>query len=499
MKKNHNFQFGGNKNTPSDTQILPFEVSNSNVFTKYKLATLFMVFALFFYFIDFGRAEATTDCDGCTNGTWIPCDDNEKILVNYAGCNAIVSFEKKVCTTPAPTKYELRITGFELSPGCTSPDIENLMKEANKKLLWSSRAIFGVTGSSINVRLITRSCWEHFVDNSGEPDINSLRPCVYIEDCCQTLYALSTVEDDKGLKINNSTQTNASDSLCVGTNSINCGSYICESQNLPSNVPLWDVDNTICGTECDNPWNADASDFVEITISSGCKYRAYYALRNCDGETYFTLHQLSFDNACSPTPSMTTLLDAIRPVLFAKFGSYITTLPDTAYISVPKCWTQAGNIYYPCSLDDCCIYPIEFSEPNSPQKLAKILTIVSSSNLICSNTSCVLDICGWFANKSATYSKIGLNDETENSSFINISPIPITDEFNLNINSTYSETLTLEIYSMMGEKLIDYNFKVNNGKNVIQINSKSLVKDQIYFYKIINIDNEVLSNGKLIK
>lgn len=494
MKKYHNFQFGGNNNTPSETQILPIEVSNFKVFSKYKLATLFMVFALFFYFIDFGRATAA-DCDGCENGTWVECDESERLTINYAGCNAEVIYEKKVCSSPL--KYELRIKEILLSPGCSSPSIENLMIAANKKLLWNARAAFGVSGTTIDVTLYTKSCW--YLNTTPTPD--KLEPCSNIEDCCVTDYVLATDGEGGGLEITSSSQTNASDSLCVGNVGGACGEYICESQNLPTNVPLWDVDNTICGSECDNPWNADASDFVEITLSGDCKYRAYYAKRICAGETYFTLTQLAFNSNCSTPSNISVILESLKTILFQRFSTYLV-LPDTAKVTVPKCWQKINNVYLPCTLDECCIYDFGFTQDLPAKYSNRTGTITTVPALICSLTPCGENICNWFSSNNVnniTFTKQTADVFDVLNYKIDIFPNPVLDEFRLNIQTHYKDKLRVVVLDLLGNELININTQVNIGENELIIDSKKLSKNSFYYLRIFNSSNQEIANGKILK
>ncbi len=453
-----------------------------------------MVFALFFYFIDFNRAVAVTPCDGCENGTWVECDESERLTINYAGCNAEVIYEKKVCSSPL--KYELRIKEILLSPGCSSPSIENLMIAANKKLLWNARAAFGVTGTSIDVTLYTKKCW--YLNTTPTPD--KLEPCSNIDDCCVTDYVLATDGEGGGLEITSSSQTNASDSLCVANVGGACGEYICESQNLPTNVPLWDVDNTICGSECDNPWNADASDFVERTLSGDCKYRAYYAKRVCDGETYFTLTQVSFNSNCSTPSNVAVILDSLRNLLFQRFSTYLT-LPSTAIVSVPKCWELINNVYMPCSLDDCCIYEYTFTQ-NLPAKFATRTDPPLNLPTITCSTPCNQNICSWFSSANGT----GLTftkQSTESFELLNykidIAPNPVLDEFSLSIQSPYKDKLRVVVSDLLGNELINIISQVNIGENDIIIDSKKLSKNSSYYLRIFNSSNQEIANGKILK
>jgi photosystem II stability/assembly factor-like uncharacterized protein len=89
---------------------------------------------------------------------------------------------------------------------------------------------------------------------------------------------------------------------------------------------------------------------------------------------------------------------------------------------------------------------------------------------------------------------LGLDTAIKNNIEIKIFPIPTKSTLNIEIDSIDKRPLLLQLYSILGEKLLD--IKIVSFSESIDLTKYA---EGIYTYKLVNSDSEIIKIGKIIK
>jgi len=88
--------------------------------------------------------------------------------------------------------------------------------------------------------------------------------------------------------------------------------------------------------------------------------------------------------------------------------------------------------------------------------------------------------------------------ESNNNSFLVLYPNPATMSFTLDITSSVQKEITLEVYDVLGNKVKDELYSLNDGATSLITNIESLVKG-VYFVRVTDNDNTILFKQSFIK
>lgn len=93
---------------------------------------------------------------------------------------------------------------------------------------------------------------------------------------------------------------------------------------------------------------------------------------------------------------------------------------------------------------------------------------------------------------------IGFANETQVKTY----PNPFNEHVTMQINSTGNMQVRIEIYDLLGKKVLDYDAELQQGENTITLNTSAISQSGIYLYKIESLSSDNFSSiasGKLIK
>ncbi len=465
-------------------------IYNQSRKSKYQFATLFLVFAFFFHFIDFGKVNA--QCGGnCNSTAWTYSTDAEKINVSIdGGCDVLISYRYRECLIsipPPPTiKRDIQITTMEMSSACSGVSEEDIMKEANKRLLWNVRSIFGITSSSFDVTLITPNCWR----KQSFSDTIRFNPCDSTY-CCKTNYTIQAT--DYNYEVTNSSTIPANDSTCAAGVGGGCGEYICNSQFIPLDTPLWDASEFGCDDECSSEWSNRDNLYVQVVIGS-CTFNVHFINRLCDGVMEIGITKIVQIGSCGSTIQTTDILSDAFQLIAQYIKNTYNPIPNLRFL-VKSCWLNSTFlIRYPCTYENCCIGNYVYNSGSNRYNF------LSQSNSSCSSLpdECT-NVCNALFPERFILSKISEIDNINLNESISIYPNPIDDYLIINYLVKENQNINVEIVDLLGNQLISQNFSINTGNNVLKINTLKFRKNNLFFLNIYNSNKELIYNGKITK
>ncbi len=95
-------------------------------------------------------------------------------------------------------------------------------------------------------------------------------------------------------------------------------------------------------------------------------------------------------------------------------------------------------------------------------------------------------------------SALNPNDMNTNTIFSELYPNPFASEFVVDITSEIDRTLLLEVYDMLGKRIVSENRNISSGQSTIITNVENLEKG-MYFIKLLDNDSNTLYSQRIIK
>jgi len=99
---------------------------------------------------------------------------------------------------------------------------------------------------------------------------------------------------------------------------------------------------------------------------------------------------------------------------------------------------------------------------------------------------------------NAILSVLNFNDNIAAIKVSDVFPNPVQQELNINIELAYSSNLIIELYNILGKKIIENSYSLTNGKHTISIPVDELSKG-IYFIHVSSADNKFSEVKRFIK
>lgn len=521
--------------------------------SKYKLATLFLVFAFFFYFIDFGSANAT-EYNRLEEGACFeaPCDSavrtkiktDKKTIMRTGSCDYYIYFDVDSVYCPnTHLSYRYftfqRIEFINSDFYCSWGNVKEYVKIAFMTLLRESDyhlhyPAIAPINEDVNIKM--PACVVKILNTNGT--IKAIEPCD-TNACCEVTYRVR--RDEGGVHVDNSFYN---DSVYCNTGNIggSCTNTVnlCNSDDgVNVRVPFTGTIGSFpnCAPDGGCPWEAPLNtgqQFEKIVMPSGCTYFVYYSMKrnkdpNCGGlcnDYAFRFHTILTDgnSSCNltvdQTISMVTkyFLQNAKTIFSRNYGPYIAvhdTVLDTTYYYPPppyncfdwnktvkiymqECWSRSGANglfrYVPCD-DSCCVQEFAFDVRYGPNTVTAVP--LNTMNEIDCTPPCS-SVCDQLNIDDLTFPRYKESIEMENE--------PQKDEINfkivnnqieINLNYETNGKIDLIIYDINGKTILQkLDTKLNNQKSVI-VDINNLHKS-IYLYSIL-IDGKVMKNGTFIK
>jgi len=467
----------------------------SNILAKYKpqnfsylkSATIFSLFALFFVFIDAQDLEA--ECNGdCSSTPWTYSSDAEQIYLHIdGGCDILISYRYKECLVGGVIKRDLQITSMKMSASCSGMSENQIMYEAIKRVLWKSHSIFNVIGPTHIVNMISQNCW----NKTTVSDTLRFLPCDSTY-CCVVTDTI--VKTDYNYKITGSSQIPATDTTCFRPVGGFCGSYICNSQIIPLNTPLYEPNEYECGNEdCFGEW-INFDNYVEYILPSGCTYRSYFIIRYCNGVIEIAVTRTVQIGTCSTTDATTAILSKGLASIAQYVKNTYAPIPNIRFL-IKSCWQTLGIIRYPCTYETCCVADYTYNS---------ILNryVRSSPTWINCNplpTSCVQVCNGQLYPDEYILSKISIENNSDFVKNIKIYPNPFNEYLNIEYISEDNDLLKIQIYDILGIVVFEEYSKVVKGQNIIELKTNHIVNNKTYYINLFNQNMELIYNDNINK
>lgn len=481
--------------------ILRGYMSNlSNILAKYKpqnfsylkSATIFSLFALFLVFIDAQDLEA--ECNGdCSSTPWTYSSDAEQIYLHIdGGCDILISYRYKECLVGGVIRRDLQITSMKMSASCSGMTENQIMHEAIKRMLWNSHSIFNVIGHTFDVNIISQNCWEKKIVSG----ILRFLPCDSTY-CCVTTDTI--VKTDYNYKIVRSGTTPATDSTCFRPVGGGCGSYICNAQFIPYNVPLKDDHDYGCGSTCTTEW-LNQPMYIDHIVSANCTIRGYYTYRFCDGVMEIDLYQINrIGSNCSMI--LTDIVKRLIERLAYNVSINYSPIPNIKFI-IKSCWNKNNPIIYPCTFDVCCTAEYEWGLISYPNygfiKINSTTNICTPLPIGCSSILCGGALENLISLRSSKITIDEINNINDNTILLELFPNPVGDQINIKNNLTKDDKIHYLISDLIGNILIS-GIIIDISSNIININTSKLLNNQIYNLYLLNSKGIIIGYGKFIK
>ena len=111
--------------------------------------------------------------------------------------------------------------------------------------------------------------------------------------------------------------------------------------------------------------------------------------------------------------------------------------------------------------------------------------------------------CGNSAAKSLTvnYCKSALtmnNEKGDENNISNLYPNPTTSEFTIDITSDVDKDIVMEVYDILGNKVIQQKHNLANGQSSLKINVEQLING-IYFVRLTDANSDILFTERVVK
>ncbi len=114
-----------------------------------------------------------------------------------------------------------------------------------------------------------------------------------------------------------------------------------------------------------------------------------------------------------------------------------------------------------------------------------------------------VNVCGNSADKAVTVSfcksAVSMNNGAgEENGISDLYPNPTSSEFSFDIIADADKNITVEVYDLLGKKVIQQKYFVIAGQSSFKINIEQF-KDGMYFIRLLDKDNSVLNTQRVIK
>jgi len=462
-------------------------------------------------------------CPGQCNNDWNY--STTPLVADTNQCWVLINYRWRVCEEiNGDTVREVEITSIDKVTGgnCDNTSTEAIMMTAVKSILFHSSGIFMIQNPTIpyDITLNIPSCWRTS-DNNNQSTLVACNSDL----CCRTKVTMQTV-DDWPQAVNQTPVNPPNPQNCSGIIGYICD-YICNSIDVPLNEPLI-------------PWHYDYS-YLCFQGCSGSIYQGY--LWFTYNTNTFGVAYVGYDN-CNITPSCSLRRNNIAYQLQithiqlihrnATVGStyeiihqsnrrvlkdYCISKGQNEYyirLFVRQCWKPIGALgeqdylIYPCQIpDDCCFRDFRVFRQDNQWQVGMLETcpaVIFESDNWNTNSPCSIG-CDWRHNFPFSYCDV-LNDyyggnlreglrETlkPKELFFKVKEKFLRNDFVFEVESSGFETVTFNIYDMLGNVLVSKGLNLINGKSLVNIDFPiQHLCDGLYYFEVVH-NADKLDNG----
>lgn len=405
---------------------------------KMFLISIFMLFAL-----NSNVISQNVQCDDCQIEPWI----TEYTYTIISGCPVQIEYEYKSCDD---YNIQIRLKGIRYDNTSCSIGISVLMDKAVEELMFELKKLRIELGfdppDDLNILIAVPFCAE--MDNSSNPSF--LKQCTNSFYCCKeftTTWAVDTI-----LTIDNS-----------WTYSDNCNptggcSYSCETIDDISTGPIPYNPEGICGFTCPNSWDGKKIEYV----NGSCTLTINYMHRtNCVEENEIILDNVLTEGSCGDYSTSDSIVKrAINEILKAESPN-----SSSFTFKVNSCWKSetfgSVDVWQRCVPSGCCEaeYFVTYDDPDTElDSYTRTVSPMINCTIMGCNYLCDDDhLEPLFDNNDILLKPIFDIDKRVFTTFNNVIPNPSNGLTKFVLESPDEGIITLNIYDMLGNKLISEN------------------------------------------